>query len=198
MANCYYVNLTIRGKKEVLDEIQTLFQQEIDEGQTSDHWYTMGKTLERMGYDADKLDWRSYTDWVGREEDKDRTLHLRYIGAWTEKPQVIIAIKQRWQVEVDVMGVDEFGQYPITSNPDDVGKYELRDDEHGLEPFDELPEWVSEEEALPVINEYYETDCKTLQEAFDTIPTLEHSDAMELYCEEENDINAVIAARKEE
>ena len=41
----------------------------------------------------------------------------------------------------------------------------------------DLDEWVGEE-AVPVINAYYGIGCKTLQECFDTIPQLEHSDQM--------------------
>ena len=193
MANCYNVCLAIRGRKEVLDEIQTLFQQEIDEGQTAREYYTMGKTLRRMGYDPDKLDWRAYTDRLDRVDDGK--LYIEYTGAWTPKPQVIVAIRDRWPVETEWYGVDEFGQYPLTTEPDDVGKYYLEDEEEGLNPFCDLPEWSSEQEALPVINKYYKTDCKTLQEAFRTIGGLLHSDPMELYYEEESDVKAVKNAK---
>lgn len=193
MANCYYVCLAIRGKKDVLDEIQTLFQQEIDEGQTTEDFYTMHKTLRRMGYDPDKLDWRSYTETLDRVDYEK--LYLNYTGAWSPRQQVIIAIKDKWPVEIEWQGVDEFGQYPLTTNPDDVGKYHLEDEDEGLNPFCRLSEWSGEEEALPVINEYYKTDCKTMQEAFDTIEGLCHSDPMALYREEESDVKAVKAAK---
>lgn len=193
MANCYNVCLAIRGRKEVLDEIQELFQQEIDEGQTPDVYYTMGKTLRRMGYDPYKLECRAYTESLDRVDHEK--LYLNYTGAWGAKPQVIIAIRDRWQVEVEWSGVDEFGQYPLTTEPDDVGKYQLEDEEEGLNPFCDLPEWSAEWEALPVINKYYKTDCKTLKEAFETIDGLCHSDPMRLYYEDEKDVQAVKAAR---
>ena len=192
MANCYRVSLRIRGEEKVLDEIQTLFRKEIDEGQTGECWYTLGKTLKRMGYDPDKLDWRAYTCDVYRNFDDE--LYVRYTGAWDPKPQVIIAIRERWQVEIEWEGVDEFGQYPQTTFADLVGKYQIEDEEEGLNPFCELDLWVGEE-ALPVINNFYHTDCKTLQEAFDTIPRLMHSDMMELYEEDEADVEAVRAAK---
>lgn len=194
MANCYFVCLAIRGRKNVLDEIQKTFQQEIDEGQTLAEYYTMGKTLRRMGYDPDKMDWRSYTDTLDRVDDEK--LYLYYTGAWGPHPQVIIAIREKWQVEIGWAGIDEFGQYPVTTCADDEGKYRLDDLEKGCEPFCDYPEWLSEEEALKVINDYYGTDCKTLEDAGD-IENLCLSDPMDLYREDENDVNAVKAAKLE-
>ena len=193
MANCYDVSLAIRGKKEVLDEIQNLFQKELDEGQTNADYYTMHKTLRRMGYDPDKLEWRAYTSNV--ERPADDKLFIDYTGAWSAKPQVIIAIREKWQVEIEWEGVDEFGQYPETTKEELVGKYKLEDEEEGLNPFCRLPEWSGEEEALPVINEYYKTNCKTLREAFNTIGGLMHSDPMCLYEENQSDVEAVKAAK---
>lgn len=193
MANCYNVCLAIRGKKAVLDEIQKLFQQEIDEGQTPEVYYTMGKTMKRMGFDTNVIDVRAYTETLDRVDDEK--LYLNYTGAWGPQPHAIIAIREKWGVDIEWSGVDEFGQYPMTTESDDVGKYQLEDEEEGLNPFCDLPEWASEEEALPVINRYYKTDCKTLQEAFDTIEGLCHSERMELYRENEANVQTVKAAK---
>lgn len=193
MANRYYVNLALRGEKKVLDEIETLFQKEIDEGQTYNHYYTMNKSVRRMGYNPDMINCRAYTESLSRVDDEK--LYLNYIGAWSCKSEVIIAIRLRWPVKIDMNGVDEFGQDPLTSDPDDVGKYQLEDADYGMNPFCELPEWSSAEEALPVINKYYGTNCKTMQEAFDTIGALCHSDPMSLYEEDEEEERLVKEAR---
>lgn len=79
MANNYYVDMAIHGRKESLDELQNILQQELYEGQSWEDWYTMDKSLRRMGFDPDKLDVRAYTEQVERMTDND--LSVIYVGA---------------------------------------------------------------------------------------------------------------------
>ena len=120
------------------------------------------------------------------QRNSDEELAVRYVGAWSPQPGVLFCIRQRWpDVTITWQGVDEFGQDPMTNDPALMGKYRIEDDDEGINPFTELSEWVGEE-ALPTINRYYGTDCKTLQEAFDTIEKLLHTEQMRLF-EESND-----------
>lgn len=185
MANNYNMDLVVRGRKESLDQMQEIFQQEIDEGQTPRDWYTVYKSIRRMGFDPEKIDERrAYMEYVQRNSDEE--LAVRYVGAWSPQPGVLFCIRQRWpDVTITWQGMDEFGQDPMTNDPALVGKYRIEDDDEGINPFTELSEWVGEE-ALPTINRYYGTDCKTLQEAFDTIEKLLHTEQMRLF-EESND-----------
>ena len=182
MANCYNMDLVVRGSKASLDQMQAIFQQEIDEGQTPQDWYTVHKSIRRMGFDPEKIEERrAYMEYVQRNSDEE--LAVRYVGAWSPQAGVLSCIRQRWpDVSIVWEGVDEFGQLPLTNDPSLVGKYRIDDEDEGLNPFTELSEWVGEE-AVPVINRYYGTDCKTLQEAFDTIENLLHTEQMQLYVE---------------
>lgn len=182
MANNYNVDLVVRGSKTSLDQMQAILQQEIDEGQTCNDWYTVYKSIRRMGFDPEKIDERrAYTEMVQRNSDEE--LAVRYVGAWSVQPGVLFCLRQRWpDVTITWEGVDEFGQDPRTNDPQLVGKYRIEDDDEGINPFTELDEWVGEE-AVPVINAYYKTQCKTLQEAFDSIENLLHTERMELYNE---------------
>lgn len=178
MANCYYMYLDITGPKKSLDEMQAILQQEIDGGQTNEDWYTIHKSLKRMGFDPDKIEAkRAYTEEVQREGESK--MFVRYVGAWGPQEGVMKCLRQRWpDVTIVWQGIDEFGQGPITNDPQLVGKWQIEDEKEGLNPFCDLDEWVGDE-ALPVINKYYGTDCKTMQEAFDTIKGLCYSERMQ-------------------
>lgn len=180
MANWYYMNLMVTGPKKSLDEMQSILQQEIDGGQTCEDYYTIYKSLALMGFDPDKIEGkRAFTENVQR--DDDNSLAVRYVGAWGPQEGVMHCLRQRWpDVTIVWNGIDEFGDGALTNDPTLVGKWQIEDEEEGLNPFCELDEWVGDE-ALPVINEYYHTDCKTMQEAFDTIENLNHSDQMQFY-----------------
>lgn len=178
MANKYYMDLAIKGRKASLDELEKILQQEIDEGQTMHEYYTMHKSIKRMGFNPADLDIRAYTEQVQRMDDNN--LSVIYVGAWSHQPDVLKCIRKKWpDVTIDWQGVDEFGQFPETNNPSLVGMYKIEDEEEGVNPFSELPEWVTEEEALPVINEYYHTNCTSIYEAAETIDKLSVSDMME-------------------
>ena len=183
MANNYYMDLVVRGPKKSLDEMQGILQQEIDEGQTLMDWYTMHKSIKRMGFDPEKIgERRAFMEYLQRNDDN--CLAVRYVGAWSPQYGVLACLRQRWpDVTITWQGIDEFGQYPETNDPSLVGKWKIEDEDEGPNPFTELDEWVGDE-ALPVINRYYGTACKTMEEAFETIPKLLHSDKMELYEEE--------------
>ena len=142
----------------------------------------MHKSIRRMGFDPEKIEERrAYTELVQRNDEG--CLAVRYVGAWSPQQGVLFCLRQRWpDVTITWQGIDEFGQYPETNDPSLVGKWKIEDEDEGLNPFTELSEWVGEE-ALPVINRYYGTDCKTMEEAFRTIPKLLHSDRME-HCDE--------------
>lgn len=182
MANCYYMDLMVTGSKKSLDEMQNILQQEIDEGQTIEDYYTVHKSIKRMGFNLEKIEnRRAYMDYLQRDEDECMT--VRYVGAWGPQPGVLYCLHQRWpDITIVWEGVDEFGQCPLTNDPSLVGKWKIEDEEEGLNPFCELDEWVGDE-ALPVINKYYGTNCKTMAEAFETIENLNHSERMELYVE---------------
>lgn len=110
MANSYYVDMTVKGSKASLDEIQKIFQQEVSEGQTPKQWYTMGKSVRRMGFNPDDLDIRAYTEQVERIDDGQLT--MTYVGAWTHQPDLLKCIGKRWpDVTIDWQGIDEFGQF---------------------------------------------------------------------------------------
>lgn len=174
------MDLVVIGPKKSLDEMQSILQQEIDEGQTCEDWYTIYKSIKRMGFDPAKAgEIRAYTELVQRNEDKQ--LAVRYVGAWGPQSGVMNCLRKRWpEVTIVWQGIDEFDEYPLTNDPALVGKWKIEDEEEGVNPFNRLGEWVGCE-ALPVINEYYGTDCKTMQEAFDTIENLHHSDRMQYY-----------------
>lgn len=182
MANNYYVDLAIQGRKSDLDEMQKIFQQELDEGQSLHDYWTIHKTVKRMGFDPDKIeDCRAFTESVQRMDDNN--LAIMYVGAWDEQSGLLFCIRQRWpNISISWYGIDEFGQYPHTNEPELVGKYKIEDEDEGVNPFNRLDEWVGEE-AVPTINAYYGTNYKTLDECFKNINKLEHTDVMEL-CEE--------------
>lgn len=178
MANLYYIEMLVKGRKSDLDELQAILQEEIDGGQSRNDYYTFYRSVKAMGFDPESVpDRRAFTDSLQRIEDD--VLWVLYVGAWDVEPGVMQSIHQRWpDLTFEWFGVDEFGQYPATNIQELVGKYRISDEDEGLNPFEKLDEWVGEE-AVPVINTYYGTDCKILQECFDTIPQLEHSDQME-------------------
>lgn len=179
MANYYFMDCVIKGSKKSLDEMQAILQQEIDEGQTEDDFYTFHKSIKRMGFDVEKIEERrAFMEQLQRNDET--SLAVRYVGAWSPQSGVFFCLRQRWAgITIEWTGIDEFGQYPETNIPSLVGKYKIEDEEEGLNPFCSLDEWVGEE-AVPVINKYYGTHCKTLQEAFKTIPNLCYSDPMQL------------------
>lgn len=174
------MNLVVTGPKKSLDEMQAILQQEIDEGKTNEDYYTIYKSLKRMGFNPDKIEGkRAFTENVEREAD-DR-LSVRYVGAWGPQEGVMHCLRQRWpDLTIVWEGIDEFGEGPLTNNPTLVGKWQIEDEEEGVDPFCELNEWVGDE-ALPVINKYYGTDCKTMQQAFNSIARLNHSERMQFY-----------------
>ena len=185
MANCYRVELKIEGKKSDLDTIETIFFRNSQMEQTLDAWYLIPHAIEDMGFASDTVgDIRAYTKCVIR--DDNHTLVIVYVGAWDAQYGVLRCIKKRWpKVTMQWWGVDEFGQEPRTNIPELDGKYELEDAESGLCPFDSLDDlWVGEE-TVPVINEYYHTSVKTLDEAFASIPALCHSMQMQLVKDED-------------
>ena len=177
MANLYSVEMLVKGRKSDLDELQAILQKEIDGGQSFNDYYTFHRSIEAMGFDRDSVPaHRAFTDSLQRMDDD--VLWVMYAGAWDEQPGVMQSIHQRWpDLTFEWFGVDEFGQCTTTNMPGLVGKYRISDEDEGLSPFEKLNEWVGEE-AVPVINAYYGIGCKTLQECFDTIPQLEHSDQM--------------------
>lgn len=184
MANDYYVDMTIEGRKKSIDELEKILQQEIDEGHTWEHYYTMHKSIERMGFDPDKVeDIRAYTNEVQRLDDT--TLSVHYVGAWSVQSGIIKCIHKRWpDLSISWEGVDQFGQYPRTTEKELVGKYRIEDKDEGVNPFSMLGYWVGEE-AVPTINAYYHTNCKTLQDCFKNIPNLLHSEQMQLCAKDE-------------
>ena len=181
MANNYNMDLVVRGSKKSLDEMQGILQQEIDEGQTDADYYTVHRSLKRMGYDPEKIECRAYMEELQRRDDG--CLCVRYVGAWSPQYGLLRRLRQRWpDITITWQGIDEFGQYPETNDPSLVGKWKIEDEEEGLNPFCELDEWVGDE-ALPVINRYYGTDCQSMEQAFESIERLCHSDRMQ-FCEE--------------
>ena len=177
MANLYFVEMLVKGRKSDLDELQAILQEEIDGGQSRNDYYTFYRSVKAMGFDPESVpDRRAFTDSLQRMEDD--VLWVLYAGAWDVETGVMQSIHQRWpDLTFEWLGVDEFGQYAATNISELVGKYRISDENEGLSPFYKLYEWVGDE-AVPVINTYYGTDCKTLQECFATTPQLEHSDQM--------------------
>lgn len=186
MANLYFVEMLVKGRKSDLDELQAILQKEIDGGQSCNDYYTFHRSVKAMGFDHESVpNRRAFTGSLQRMEDD--VLWVLYAGAWDVQPGVMLSIHQRWpDLTFEWFGVDEFGQFAATNMSKLVGKYRISDENEGLSPFEKLDEWVGEE-AVPVINTYYGTDCKTLQECFNTIPQLEHSDEM-VYDEIEFDV----------
>lgn len=182
MANCFCVELKIKGKKSDLDTIETIFFRNLQIKQTWEAWYLMSRAVEDMGFDPNTVeDIRAYTESVIR--DDDHTLTLVYVGAWDAQYGVLRCIKKRWpEVSMRWWGMDEFGQDPKTNIPELDGKYQLEDEEWGL--FGSLDLWAGEE-AVPVINEYYHSSVKTLDEAFASIPALCYSMQMSLVKDED-------------
>lgn len=189
MANCFNVDLLIRGPKSDLDELESILQQEIDGGQTEEDYYTFHKSIALMGFDPDTVDYhRAYVDQLQRIEDD--SLWVLYCGAWSYQPGVLRCIRKRWpSLTMRWCGVDEFGQDPCGNVKEYDGKYQLEDEGVGIEPFQQLDEWVGEE-AVPYINKFYGTSVKTVEEAIDTIDGLcstmamEYVDDSEVYTEE--------------
>lgn len=186
MANLYYVEMLVKGRKSDLDELQAILQKEIDGGQSCNDYYTFHRSVKAMGFDPESVpNRRAFTGSLQRMGDD--VLWVLYVGAWDEEQGVMQSIHQRWpDLTFEWFGVDEFGQFAATNIQELVGKYRISDENEGLNPFEKLDEWVGEE-AVPVINTYYGTDCKTLKECFDNIPQLEHSDQMK-YNEIELDV----------
>lgn len=178
MANCFYVELVVRGRKSDLDEIESILQSEIDGGQTQTDWYTFHRSIVAMGFDPDTVaERRAYVEDVQRQSDG--VFAVRYCGAWDFQPGVLRCIHKRWpDVSLEWWGLDEFGQYPCGNVKDLEGKRNLEDEDDGLNPFCGLDEWKGEE-AVPYINKFYGTNVKTVEEAIETIDRLCASDAME-------------------
>lgn len=190
MANDYYVDLVVRGRESDLDKLESILQQEINGGQTRQDYYTFYKSIAAMGFDPSTVESRrAYTEQLQRQDSN--ILSVRYCGAWSFQPGVLRCIHKRWpDFSLRWQGIDEFGQEPHCNDKDLEGKYQLEDDDLGLEPFQGLDEWKGEE-AVPYINRYYGTDVKTVEEAIDTIDGLCSSmpmvyvDDSEIYTEEQ-------------
>lgn len=191
MANTYYVDLMVSGRIDDLDELEIILKHEIDHGQTEEDYYTFHHSIEEMGFDPKTVDdRRAYTEDIDRIHDC--LLNVHYCGAWSFCPGVLRCIHKKWpNLTLEWEGVDEFGQDPRTNKKKLEGKYQLEDEDTGLEPFDELDyDWMGEE-AVPAINAYYHTNVKTVEEAIDTIDGLCASMPMvylsddEIYTEEE-------------
>ena len=181
MANNYSVELRVSGRKSDLDEIEKIFTDNKNVDRNWSAWYMVGLAIEAMGFDPETVEnRRAYTENVERVFDD--ALRIDLVGAWRCPYGVLRCIKKRWpDVTINWSGVDEFGQDPLTNIPELVGRYRLEDEDEGLNPFCDLDEWASDEEAVPVINAYYHTNVKTIQEGFDTIDKLGGSMRMELY-----------------
>lgn len=181
MANNYSVELCVIGRKSDLDEIEKIFTDNKNVDRDWSAWYMVGLAIEAMGFDPETVEERrAYTENVSRIDDEDLVISL--VGAWCCPYGVLRCIKKKWPgVTINWSGVDEFGQYPETNIPGLVGRYRLEDEDEGVNPFCDLDEWASDEEAVPVINAYYHTNVKTIQEGFDTIDKLGGSMRMELY-----------------
>lgn len=208
MANDCSVTLTIKGKKETLDEIEKLFRRELKEGQTYNDYYTLWKTIVRMGYDSEKIDCRAYT--CGVKRDNDEKLSVDYIAAWDYKPQVIIAICQRWKVDIhyegdgaeDVEGdyhgeqewdaaVLEYGNFEERSNYEAVSNARFIDDkfislhsEYYKNAVIYVMEHISKEDRKDIHNEMFRCYCQHLAPTSSLIQETPIIDLLEEYGEE--------------
>lgn len=185
MANNYSVELFVGGCKSDLDEIEKIFTDNLNVDRNWSAWYMVGLAIETMGFAPETVEnRRAYTENVERVFDD--ALRIDLVGAWRCPYGVLRCIKKRWpDVTINWSGVDEFGLEPKTNIPELVGKYQLEDEDEGINPFCDLDEWASDEEAVPVINAYYHANVKTIQEGFDTIEKLGGSMRMELYPDSE-------------
>ena len=51
MANLYFVEMLVKGRKSDLDELQAILQKEIDGGQSHNDYYTFHRSVKAMGFD---------------------------------------------------------------------------------------------------------------------------------------------------
>lgn len=95
MANLYYVEMLVKGRKSDLDELQAILQEEIDGGQSHNDYYTFHRSVKAMGFDPESVpEHRAFTDSLQRMDDD--VLWVMYAGAWNEQPGVMQSIHQRW------------------------------------------------------------------------------------------------------
>ena len=70
MANLYFVEMLVKGRKSDLDELQAILQEEIDGGQSRNDYYTFYRSVKAMGFDPESVpDRKAFTDSLQRMED---------------------------------------------------------------------------------------------------------------------------------